>query len=81
MFKRYVRLVENELECFDGRGFEVAKAYRTVNVRSLSFLASVVGRHDDGMPATHQLELTPDRWGSATEGWREKPIVVGIGLF
>lgn len=30
--------------------------------------------------ATRPLALTPDRWGSATEGWREKSIALGIGL-
>jgi hypothetical protein len=42
-----------------------------------SFLASVVGKRDDGMLGN---VLTPDRWGSATEGWRKKLIALDIGL-
>ena len=42
----------------------------------LSFLAHVAGRRDEVMLGDASI---PDRWGSATEVWRENLIVPGIG--
>lgn len=41
---------------------------------------SVVGKRDDGMLGNASIGVDPGLLGSATESWREKLIVLGVGL-